>query len=50
MGFIVKAGELESIKIRYNFQIALREFWVEAMEAFTDVIKLVEAFGLETVL
>ena len=42
--FIVGAGEL--IKIRYNFQGALQEFWVEAMIPNTDVTKLVEVFGL----
>ena len=36
--FLVEAGE-EVIKV-------LWEFWVEVMEAFTDVTKLVEAFGL----
>ena len=41
MVFIVEACEL--IKIRYNFHKALWEFWVEA---FTDVTKLVESFGL----
>ena len=44
MLFIVEAGEL--IKIRYNFQRALWEFWVEVIEAFTDGNKLVEAFGV----
>ena len=39
--FIVEAGEL--IKARYTFQSALREL---AMEALTDVTKLVESFGL----
>ena len=45
------------IKIRFCFQSSglkpfivevgeLGEFWVETMEAFTDVTKLVEAFGL----
>ena len=42
--FIVEAGEL--FKIRYNFQSPLWEFWAEAMEAFTDVNRLVEAFSL----
>ena len=42
--FIVEAGEL--IKIRYNMQSTIQEFWVEAMESFTNVTKLVEAFGL----
>ena len=46
----VEAEELELIQIRSNFQNAIWEFWVEALEAFTDVTKLVEAFGLETVL
>ena len=44
MVFIIKAGEL--IKIRYDFKSALQEFWVEAMEDFTDVTKLIKAFGL----
>ena len=42
--FIVEAGEL--IKIRYNFQSSLWEFWVEAIEAFTDVTTFVESIGL----
>ena len=42
--FIVKAGEL--INIRYNVQSALQELWVKAMEAFTDVTKLVKTSGL----
>ena len=47
--FIVEAGEL--IKIKYNFQSTLREFWVEAMNVFTGVTKLVEEFGrVESVL
>ena len=50
MVFIVEEGELELIKIRYNFQYALQEFLGQTMEVFTDVTKLVEAFGLETVL
>ena len=44
MSFIVEACEL--IKIRYNFQSSLLEFWVEAIEAFTEVTKLVESIGL----
>ena len=36
----------EVIKIRYNYQSALLEVWVKAMEAFTDSTKLVEAFVL----
>ena len=44
MLFIVEEGEL--IKIRYNFQRALREFWVEVIKAFTDWTKLVEALGV----
>ena len=43
---LVEAEELELIQIRYNFQNALRQFWDEAQEAFTDMTKLVEAFGL----
>ena len=43
MVFMVEAGELEIIKFRYNF---FGSSWAEAMEAFTDVTKLVEAFGL----
>ena len=57
MPFIVDAGELISLGskpfiveadelIRYNFQSALKEFWVEAIDTFTDVTKLVESFGL----
>ena len=42
--FIVEAGEL--IEFRYYFQGELREFWVEAMETFTDVTKLIESIGL----
>ena len=42
---LVEAYELELIKIRYNFQNAW-EFQVEALEASTDMTKLVEAFGL----
>ena len=42
--FIAEAGEL--FKISYNFQSALQEFWVEAIDTFTDVTKLVESFGL----
>ena len=34
------------IKFRYNFQSVLWEFWVKAIEAFTNVTKLVEVFGL----
>ena len=41
--------ELELIKIRANFQYALWEFWVESLEAFTDVTKFVEAFGLVSI-
>ena len=37
---MVEVGELEIIKIRYNY---LKHTWVEAMEAFTEVTKLVEA-------
>ena len=51
--------EIELIKIRYDSQNPLREFlvetliealikaWVEVLEAFTDVTKLVETFGLD---
>ena len=42
--FIVEADKL--IKIRFNFQSALREFWIIAMETFTDMTKLVESFGI----
>ena len=42
--FIVEAGEL--IKIRYNFQSALQDFWVEVIKAFTEGTKLVKAFGV----
>ena len=50
--------ELELIKIRYNFQNTCWEFFVlaliealiealgEVLEAFTDVTKLIETFGL----
>ena len=44
MVFIIEAGGL--IKIRYNFQRLLPEFWVEAMAEFTDVTKLVESIVL----
>ena len=47
---MVEAGVLELIKIMYNFKIHFRSSWVKAIEAFTDMNKLVEAFGLETVL
>ena len=39
----IEAGEL--IKISYKFQSLLQEFWVEAMEALTDVTKLFESIG-----
>ena len=46
----VKAEELELIKTRSNFQNALQEFWVEALDRspgrLYDVTKLVEAFGI----
>ena len=42
--FIVEAGEL--IKISYDFQSSLPEFWVESMKVFTDVTTFVESFGL----
>ena len=45
MVFIVESDELELIKIRSNFQIALREFSVNALEAFTDMTNFVEALG-----
>ena len=47
---MVEVCELELIKIWYNFQNATHFLLVEAMESFTDVTKLVEAFCLETVL
>ena len=42
--FLVEACDL--IKIGYKFQSALREFWIESMEAFIDVTNFGEAFGL----
>ena len=42
----VEAEKLDLIKIRYNFQNTLQEFWIKALEGFTDVTKLVEAFVL----
>ena len=42
--FIVEAGEL--IKIRFCFQSKLCEFWVEAIEAITEVTELVKSFSL----
>ena len=45
MFFIVEVGDLELIKIRYNFQNFVSS-WNEAGEVFTDLTKLVEAFGL----
>ena len=47
---MVEAGKLELIKIRYNLQNTLQSSCIEAMDAFTDMTKLVEAFGIETVL
>ena len=47
---MVEAGELELIKIRYNFKMHFGSSWVEAMKAFTYVTKLVESFKLEEVL
>ena len=44
MAFIFEAGEL--IKIRYNIQSSFWEVPVEAIEAFTDVTKLVESFDV----
>ena len=36
--------------IKYNFKAHIGSSLVKAMEAFTDVTKLVEEFGLKTVL
>ena len=55
--FIVEAGELiswgskpsigEAVElISYNFQSALQEFFGRSLKVFTDMTKLVEAFGL----
>ena len=44
---MVEAGDLELINISYNFQNHFRSSWVEAMNEFTEVTKLVEEFGLE---
>ena len=46
MVYPFEAEELELIKIRSHFQNTLQEFWVKALEGFTDVTKLVEAFVL----
>ena len=46
---MVEADELELIKSGIIFKMNFRSSWVEAVEAFTDVTKLVEAFGLESV-
>ena len=51
---LVEAVELELIKIRPNFQNAIQSSgskpcskpWVEVLEAFIDVTKLVETFCL----
>ena len=40
---MVEAGELELIKIRYNFKTHFGSSWFEAMEALTAVTKLIEA-------
>ena len=37
---LVVAGELELIKISYNFQIALGEFWVDSCNKTPSVIFL----------
>ena len=42
--FIVEAGEL--IKKRYNFKSPLSEFWVKAMEAFTDMTNMLKYLAL----
>ena len=44
--FMVEAGEIELIKIRYDFQNTFQKFLVEAMKAFTGVTKIVESIGL----
>ena len=45
---MVEVGELELIKIRYNLKTHFSSSRVVAMEIFTEVTKLIEAFGLET--
>ena len=47
---MVEAGELELINSGIIFKVLFGSSLVEAMEAFTDLTKLVEAFGLETML
>ena len=40
---MVEAGELELIKISSYFRTHFKSSWVEYMEEFTEVTKLVEA-------
>ena len=42
MDFMAEAGELKLIKSRYNYLKTDWSSWVTAMEAFTEVTKLVE--------
>ena len=47
---MVEAGELELINSGLIVKVLFGSSLVEVMEAFTDLTKLVEAFGLETML
>ena len=40
---MVEPGELDLFKIMYNFKTYFRTSWVEVMEAFNEITKLVEA-------
>ena len=50
MVLMVEAGELELINSGIIFKVLFGSSLVKVMEAFTDLTKLVEAFGLKTML